>query len=891
MTYKNVKWHESEVMRSLERQARKSGHFNLTDEEKIEEAVFKLSNELKHTDDLYTDIVVLSGKLREKGYEKQASELEEKAVLFKQAEVHLYRVHDEDGEDLLEYAHPEGDVQVAPAQGDLGKVYTQQGQHKAILEVVKKNPKSALYEIAESVKTAQDATSEIEEVRDRNQGKADEILAGLRMYIDKYIVSALRGGELAKQASDLVKKLYQQLTLDRTGYDEANAKIKSVANELKELFAKIESPDETDIPAVINYTSLRGIIGQFGILASNAITNITKLIPGLVGEELESKDRALNVDKINKSIEFVDYGIKLLSELMIEAQGVGADETAKGVATNIETGRKMVRAFTIARDRKYSLLQLIRGLAPTIVIQSEDDLVEFTRKWAYEIDRQVRGAKTASQKNELVKIAQGITVTPIAPLSGKKLPPPPVGLYEGAKKPEAPSPGLGAKAPSTKAADDVLEMQKFLSDISKNMIASKDSVAKNLGIDVNQLETYANVIGSGGVDGFWGERTKNALKSLNELISAAQKNTGFKGNPLDFDRDYKRDSVEVVSRAAKENINSIKAFMDSFKEVAESAPVVVDKIPTVLTRETMRDVSQGEAPLTLNDLSSVDSFVNYLAGFGIKPNLTAAIEISLVKVAQNVGYSVKDFDNAVRWVAWRAWNKLEGSQTAEEKSVATQYFQAARNLSNQWQSQKKKRQYKESDDLIVSRQESGLGAEKPKEEKRNLEGTEFSFDADMLSRVKNAAPFTDSNGRQRDFIDLSYLVQTWGGDRNVYKFLADSTISYDDWYGAEPRRLWLNYATDMVRDAVAKSEDKVARAANWFAKVTEKFSRDLNNAYRKWLREALVLYHQLSEGDERERNSARALEKIIKRNKEIQSDWQAIFAERMRRIEDWKARG
>lgn len=127
----------SEVLKEFEYQAMRRGEISTEPIEK------KASMSFGPTDDLYSDLITLAYGLRSRGYLKQANEIEERAFIFKQADVHLYRVHDEDGEDLIEFAHPDGDVEIVPSKGEYGKVETPLSQHCKILDVVLKQPKTA----------------------------------------------------------------------------------------------------------------------------------------------------------------------------------------------------------------------------------------------------------------------------------------------------------------------------------------------------------------------------------------------------------------------------------------------------------------------------------------------------------------------------------------------------------------------------------------------------------------------------------------------------------------------------------------------------------------------------------------------------------------------------
>jgi hypothetical protein len=103
------------------------------------------------------NILKLCLKLQEKGFDKYATELERKFITYKQATtLHLYKVHKEDGDDLLDFAHPDGDAHIADAENGNGDVETKQNRHKKIVEIVNKAPtgKLATKSIVDAVKIA-----------------------------------------------------------------------------------------------------------------------------------------------------------------------------------------------------------------------------------------------------------------------------------------------------------------------------------------------------------------------------------------------------------------------------------------------------------------------------------------------------------------------------------------------------------------------------------------------------------------------------------------------------------------------------------------------------------------------------------------------------------------
>lgn len=136
---KHINFDDSPVMRELARQAVKNGTIQT---ESVSDIVKKASatKSYQPTGDLYTDLFKLASGLRDRGFVKEADGLEDKILIMKQAESHLYRAIDEDGEDLLDFAHPDGDAKVSDAQEGNGIVETLPSAHQKMVDVVNKTP-------------------------------------------------------------------------------------------------------------------------------------------------------------------------------------------------------------------------------------------------------------------------------------------------------------------------------------------------------------------------------------------------------------------------------------------------------------------------------------------------------------------------------------------------------------------------------------------------------------------------------------------------------------------------------------------------------------------------------------------------------------------------------
>jgi len=110
----------SSVMRELERQEiAKNG----TGEKPIEKKAETVP------DDILSQLIRLSKGLKRSGRVVEASRLDEKVA--------LYMTASDGGEDLINFAHPDGDVEIAPAKEGLGEVETQVSQHKKIVEMIR----------------------------------------------------------------------------------------------------------------------------------------------------------------------------------------------------------------------------------------------------------------------------------------------------------------------------------------------------------------------------------------------------------------------------------------------------------------------------------------------------------------------------------------------------------------------------------------------------------------------------------------------------------------------------------------------------------------------------------------------------------------------------------
>jgi hypothetical protein len=140
--------YQSEVYRELERQAVKKGFFKPTDNEIVRLAAQEINMiekinqpmDSSPSEDLVQDVVRLAFAMRRKGFIAQAEDIEQKLVIYKQAESACYNVTQETNADLIGFAHRDGDVNIIEGSGELGTFETMQSISDKILAVTRKQP-------------------------------------------------------------------------------------------------------------------------------------------------------------------------------------------------------------------------------------------------------------------------------------------------------------------------------------------------------------------------------------------------------------------------------------------------------------------------------------------------------------------------------------------------------------------------------------------------------------------------------------------------------------------------------------------------------------------------------------------------------------------------------
>lgn len=256
---------KSETLRSFYRTAKNKGWVK---EDKITKTASYNSLSLSPSDSLFRDVCVLADALRTKGYIKQAEAIEEKFMAYKIAEKHLYNVHDEDGPDLLEYAHPEGSPKIVDSVGGHGIVENDLSSHKKILDVVNKKPTGKLASIADQIKKKAQALPEFEGWVDPAADLKDDFT------INNLLVNLHHSLKGIKQSIGPADRY--QFNIDALLQDYAAG-----GSAYTKLFETISSNVQGDsYKNIINYLNLLKVIYKNGNVDIGNIVNIIKQTAG-----------------------------------------------------------------------------------------------------------------------------------------------------------------------------------------------------------------------------------------------------------------------------------------------------------------------------------------------------------------------------------------------------------------------------------------------------------------------------------------------------------------------------------------------------------------------------------------------------------------------------------
>lgn len=178
MTFKHTKFEDSPTMRSLEKLSLQKGLTKIDIFQKLASRNSIKKADLTPTDNFTENLMKLCAGLREAGLDKYANELESTFIIYKNAE-NLYNTSKEDGEDLIDAAHPKGSYKLDNVDGDsiIETIIDQQLQD---LKIVEKKPSGKLSNASSIISTvkvilADNSSNQISELQQQIISKLNRI--------------------------------------------------------------------------------------------------------------------------------------------------------------------------------------------------------------------------------------------------------------------------------------------------------------------------------------------------------------------------------------------------------------------------------------------------------------------------------------------------------------------------------------------------------------------------------------------------------------------------------------------------------------------------------------------------------------------------------------------
>lgn len=273
MTFKHIKFQDSAIMRSLEKQALNNGSIQpdiMVKSASTENEVV----DLYPSDNLMLDLVKLCAGLRQARLNKHAEEIESKFVQYKRAQT-LYQVSKETGDDLVNAAHPDGSHQLEGVSGD-SVIETILDRHQKMLDIVDKKPTGKLANLnaIQSIKIALgafDIEIEREKFARREMDKIDNYIKKLELLGAQKDWSSFHvaNGNRWKFTSN-IKEVYKDLSQDMTAES-----LRDLNTDLRDLnIVSYSVEDQEMIDLVV--AAQKCLNAAFGFLRGNSDEVINK---------------------------------------------------------------------------------------------------------------------------------------------------------------------------------------------------------------------------------------------------------------------------------------------------------------------------------------------------------------------------------------------------------------------------------------------------------------------------------------------------------------------------------------------------------------------------------------------------------------------------------------
>lgn len=616
---------------------------------------------LEPSDNLYGDIAKLAEALRRKGFEKQADELDRKS-LYVTADTHLYRAIDEDAEDLINFAHPDKLVEIAPAENKQGVMNNTLTQHDRMMEVVEKQPKVAsLLEDVEGIlglkKKASD--SEVNQLKGMLNsfftthkdipkfdfvnffaighisigliipGSGNEFIVGLFGLKQKEIQKGKFYGffeKCAKAGGTDINFDYINQQINLIGSTEWGAKtatdlfrdkfsnaITAANSSLEKWFANIEriinSNDISEMNKLLNNGELEYLLDlrlYKNSSTSEKFKNILNALIKLVGKNDSKND---DVDKFKK-------------EIILEI-----DNNIKG--SNTEENKK----FWETKKDAISKANSVQDISNQFSGENINKIINIVRNWLKTVSASLMGSNitkraelTELQKAQLLGLPASNKPTSV-PVQHKTTP--------VAHKPVAPT----SVVPRTPVYNAYKQMEtwkgtKHGKDEAAS-IAPMQELIYNIGIQIDPRFKTDYATGVGNADGVWAKMTHDAIVELKMLLEFKFKtDVNLEPGPeggFQIPSDYKERSepftTEIIKQLADNNIKIIESILnksDEGKKILANAKAktqsnqqesdFLDKLPSgKIAEKDFPDYSeQGTNILKKENIDSLQNIIDWL---------------------------------------------------------------------------------------------------------------------------------------------------------------------------------------------------------------------------------------------------------------------------------------
>ena len=677
-----------------------------TNRKDIEKIVDEFNKPNEKSEELIYSLAALANNLRKVGKGDLANSLEKSSMNYKVAQdkdrsVHLYNVHKDDLEDMVEFAHDE-DVEVVKTKDGLGTVRNIVDRHKEIVDIINRKSTGKLASVVGSVgkllKVANEEYNELTQSVEFIKQKIDQISnTALAFASSDDVYPSIKYynniASFAQMAINIEYPNYFNDVNDQVSvgfgpqadlfFNLTNPKLKDKYSlkfsTLKFKYSEVKKDLFDNIPkANNNLIKLLTYVKTLSNLNLNNIIQYKKLLNSLVDASINGwifqNSNKPEIKELVEAIAFVNEqaNIKFEENKKIEEEKkkqqpqvqnnkLEPDQVAKlnQIKANYATGnddyaKTMIYFVDGLLSSKWNWEQTLYGMQRS----SNADVAATAKKWQYNgmlnswfLDSQESIVKKSSfNKKKLV-----VNATRGAASSGS-------GTTE---KPSIKSPQTGSGLSSTAiyraqhpdAAKQVQIMQQLLKQLADNLVKIDPSKTKAPGFQkfqqkFNELIETGRLIGQNNGnandnDGVWGKKVNSALGLAGGYIQAiTNKESGLSVFKDQSTYSEKTDN-EIIELAGK-NSEILRSFLTETKIIDPAKPTQPTQESNVLDYFQLGDISEtGLVNLTYQNIKETYDLVKKDPNY--KYNLIDVDLNSFTLLGEWLGFSQFDKYSLLEW--------------------------------------------------------------------------------------------------------------------------------------------------------------------------------------------------------------------------------------------------